>query len=259
MCLAIADKLDTIVCAWATGKKPTGSGDPFMVRRSALGILRILRENALDIAYGPLLTRAVDLLPGKLARPALHDELAEFFQGRLAVMAKSEGRDVHLTKKALPAGSDPTNVLDFWLRLDALEELAKDERFIPLCELVDRTKTITEKNGADVDPADVDVSRLEHDAEKALHTAIEGCRDGIRAAIDERRYVEAGQAYVTALAEVTHIFFEPAPAGVFVMHDDERLRTNRLALLKQIHALLADGFADLAAKEEKGKKKNKKR
>lgn len=259
MCLAIADKLDTIVCAWATGKKPTGSGDPFMVRRSALGILRILRENELDMAYGPLLERAIDLLPGKLAKPFLRGELEEFFRGRLEVMAKSEGRDVHLTKKALPAGSEPTNVLDFWLRLDALEELAKDERFGPLCELVDRTKTITEKNGADVDPSDVDASRLEHEAEQALHTAIAGCRDGIRAAIEERRYVEAGQAYVDALATVTHTFFEPAPVGVFVMDEDARLRTNRLALLKQVHALLADGFADLAAKEDKRGKKGKKK
>ena len=75
--------------------------------------------------------------------------------------------------KVLRAGREPSNVVDFWLRLDALEELAQDERFKPLCELVDRTKTITEKNGADVDPGDVDTSRLEHDAEKALHAANE--------------------------------------------------------------------------------------
>lgn len=263
ICLAIADKLDTIVCAWATGKKPTGSGDPFMVRRSTLGILRILRERELDMGYLPLLERAVDLLPSELVKPWLLPELQAFFEERLNVMAtakKGEARDKRLTRLVLKAGTDSSNVLDFWLRLDALQELAKDDRFGPLCELVERTKTITEKNGADVDPTDVDTARLEDDAEKALHAALEGCRESVRQAISERRYVDAGKAYVDALAQVTHTFFEPAPVGVFVMHDDARLRTNRLALLKQVHALLADGFADLAAKEEaKGGKKGKKK
>jgi glycyl-tRNA synthetase beta chain len=269
ICLALADKLDTIACAWATGKKPTGSGDPFMVRRNALGVLRILRERQLDLGYERLVRAAVAQLPEALRKDeaALVDEVLAFFAARLEQLATGpankggEGRDKDLTRKVLRSGRDSSNVVDFWLRLDALEELAADARFKPLCELVDRTKTITEKNGADVDPADVDPSRFEHDAEKALHAAIEGCRDGLTAAIDERRYGDAGRAYVDALAEVTHTFFEPAPVGVFVMDEDPRLRTNRLALLKQVHGLLADGFADLAARDEpagKGKKKGKK-
>ncbi|RMG11984.1 MAG: glycine--tRNA ligase subunit beta [Planctomycetota bacterium] len=251
ICLAIADKLDTIVCAWATGKKPTGSGDPFAVRRSALGILRILRARELDLGLRPLISAAVDQLPGELRREGLADEVEAFFRDRLRVLAgdprKGEGRDKRLVAKVLASGRDPSNVVDFWRRLDALETLARDERFGPLCELVDRTRTITQKNGADVDPEDVDVSRLEHPAEKALHEAIAGCRADIRAAIEEGRYVDAGRRYVDALAEVTHTFFEPAPTGVFVMDEDPRLRTNRLALLKQVHALLAEGFVDLAA------------
>jgi len=250
MALSLADKLDTVACAWATGKKPTGSKDPFMVRRFVLGVLRILREGNLDLGFGRLLDTAVRLLPVELRSAGKHDqlleELSDYFQGRLKVMAtKDEGRDHTLTSMTLQAGSDPTNVVDFWLRLDALGELALHAQFQRLCELVQRTKNITEKNGAGVDPGDVDVERLEHPAEKALHEAIESCRGSVRTAIAERRYVEAGKTYVDALAQVTHEFFEPAPIGVFVMDEDQRLRTNRLALLKQVHALLADGFADL--------------
>ena len=102
-----------------------------------------------------------------------------------------------------------------------------------------------------MDPADIDEGRLEHAAEKALFASYQACRDAVRDAIEERRYAEAGKLYVDALAEVTHTFFEPAPTGVFVMDDDERLRTNRLALLKRVHALLAEGFADLAEVESK--------
>lgn len=253
--IAVADKLDTIVSAWATGKKPTGSKDPFMVRRSTLGVLRILRERELDLGYGRLIEAAVCQLPDALRREGLVAEIAEYLPGRLKVLAVetleqagvADSNLRHtLAQQALGAGSDPSNVLDFFLRVDALRELAQDERWTPLCELVERTKKITEKNGTDVDPGDVDAARLEHAAEQALHAAIAGCRETIRSAITERRYVDAGRAYADTLAGPVHTFFEPAPVGVFVMHDDARLRTNRLALLKQVHALLAEGFADLA-------------
>lgn len=214
VCLALADKLDTIVAAWATGKKPTGSKDPFMVRRNTLGVLRILRERELDLGFDRLLRCAVDQLPASLREEGQVEELTHYFRDRLEVMAiKDEGRRHDLARAALVAGGDPSNVVDFWLRVDALEELAADERFGPLCELVERTKTITAKNGADVDPADVETERLEHAAEKALHDAVEGCRAEVRGAIAERRYVDAGRAYVGALAEVVHTFFEPAPKG----------------------------------------------
>jgi glycyl-tRNA synthetase beta chain len=247
ICLAIADKLDTVVSAWATGKKPTGSKDPFMVRRNALGILRILQEREVDLALDALLTTALEQLPEALRSDTLHSEISAFFANRLEVLAtKSLGHDHRQTRACLSAGSEPSNVLDFWQRLGALQTLAEGERFYELCKLVERTRTITRKNGAEVDPEDIDVERLEHEAEKALYEAYEGCRDVVRIAIDERRYADAGKAYVEALAKVTHTFFEPSPVGVFVMDEDPRLRTNRLALLKRVHALLADGFADLA-------------
>lgn len=251
ICLAVADKLDTIVSAWVTGNAPTGSGDPFMVRRNALGILRILREREIDMGLDRLVDTAYDQIHGVVKKVSIKEEvktfIKTFFRDRLEVMAtKSEQRDHLQTRACLSSGRDASNVLDFWRRLDALGELASDERFAKLCELVDRTRTITAKNGPDVDPDDVDASRLEHEAEKALAAAYEGCRDEIRTAIEEGRYVDAGRRYVEDLAEVTHTFFEPAPTGVFVMDEDLRLRTNRLALLKRIHLLLAEGFADLA-------------
>jgi len=244
--LAVADKLDTIVCAFATGRKPTGSKDPFMVRRNTLGVLRILRERELDLGYAGLVEKAVALLPEGLGSDSVAAEVDAYFRGRLRQLARDETKAPDLVEAALEAGRDPTSVHDFWTRLAALRALAEDERFPRLRELVERSKNITDKNGPDVDPADVAPERLEHPAERALHEAVAGCRDAVRAAIVERRYVEAGRTYVDALADVTHTFFEPAPEGVFVMDDDPRLRTNRLALLKQVHALLSDGFADLS-------------
>lgn len=245
-CLALADKMDTIVSAFATGRGPTGSKDPFMVRRNALGVLRILRERQLDLGYGRMLARAIGQLPGGLKKDGLLEEIAGYFRDRQEVMAREAGFHHQLIRAALSSGQDPTNVLDLWTRLGALQALAQDPRFKRLCELVERSRNITVKNGPEVDPNDVDASKLTHPAEQALHRAIGACRGSIQAAIRERRYEQAGREYVDALAEVTHTFFEPAPRGVFVMDEDLRLRRNRLALLKQVHALLAEGFADLA-------------
>jgi len=245
VCLAIADKLDTVVSAWATGKKPTGSKDPFMVRRSVLGILKIVRARGLDLGVRRLIDKAVALLPSELQADGLAGEIQVYFRDRIRVLGREE-QNHQLVEAALAAGRDPSNVLDFWARLEALGELAQDERFPRLCELVERCLNITAKNGPDVDPQDVDVSRLEHEAEQALHAALESHSGQIREAIGRRDYVQAGQLYVEGLADVTHTFFEPAPVGVFVMDDDERLRTNRLALLKQVSGMLAAEVADLA-------------
>ena len=246
ICLALADKVDTIVAAFATGRGPTGSKDPFMVRRNVLGVLRILRERELDLGYGRLLDRAIGQLPSGLKKDGLREEIGSYFRDRQEVLAREAGFHHQLIRAALSSGVDPTNVLDLWTRLRALQALAADPRFARLCELVERSRNITAKNGPEVDPQDVAVERLTHPAEQGLHQAIQGCRQKVQAAIAGRQYEQAGRLYVEALAEVTHTFFEPAPRGVFVMDEDPRLRKNRLALLKQVHGLLSEGFADLA-------------
>lgn len=247
--LALADKLDTIVCAWATDRKPTGSKDPFMVRRSVVGVLRILRERGLDFPYAPLVRAAISELPKERQAPGLEKEILTYFRERLEQQATDKDGPAHradFVRAVLDSGAEPTNVVDFWARLEALVELAKDERFGALFALVERTKTITDRNGKDVKPDDVDVAALEHPAEEALHQALQQARGPVRTFVDARRYVEAGRLYAERLADVVHTFFEPAPKGVFVMDENPRKRSNRLALLKQVHALLAQGFADLA-------------
>lgn len=245
-CLALADKLDTVVCAWATGRKPTGSKDPFMVRRNVLGILRILGERKLDCGYAGLVRTAVSGLPKELRDETLAAEVIDYMRDRLEVLGKDAGYPIQHVRAVLPTGRDPSNVLDVWVRLEALKSLAAHPRFDALCTLVERCRNITEKNGPTVDPDDVDTARLDHPAEKALHEAIEGCRPEVATLIASRDYADAGATYVEALADVVHTFFEPAPTGVFVMDDDARLRTNRLALLKQVHGMLSRGFVDLA-------------
>lgn len=253
ICLSIADKLDTIACAYATGRAPTGSKDPFMVRRSVLGVLRIMRERKLDAGYASLVHAAVEQLPKELVKDAqqLETSVLDYFRQRLEVLMTEAGHRVDLARAVLSSGADATNVLDAWGRIEALAGLSTDAGFERLFQLVERTKNITTKSGEGVDPQDVDAGSLEHPAERALHAALAGCREQVRAHVDARRYVDAGKVYADALAEVVHTFFEPAPRGVFVLDEDARKRKNRIALLKQVHALLAEGFADLALVQSK--------
>src|SRR5690606_18460372 len=103
ICLSIADKLDTIVCAWATGRAPTGSKDPFMVRRSVLGVLRVLRERKLDAAYGPLVRAAVAQLPHELGgdHAALEAAIVDYFRQRLEVLMVDAGHPVDFVRAVL--------------------------------------------------------------------------------------------------------------------------------------------------------------
>lgn len=256
ICLSIADKLDTIACAWATGRAPTGSKDPFMVRRSVISVLRILRERGLDLGeggYADLVRTAIAQLPEPFAAEARKHEatIIDYFRQRLEVLMTDEGHRVDVVRAVLASGAAPTNVVDAWARLEALEALSKDPGFGRLFALVERTKNITAKSGEGVEAGDVDRAALEHPAEKALHAALEGSREQVTSLIGQRRYADAGRAYADALADVVHTFFEPAPRGVFVLDEDPRKRQNRLALLKQVHALLAQGFADLALVQSK--------
>lgn len=261
ICLSVSDKLDTIVCAFATGRGPTGSKDPFMVRRSVLGVLRVLRERRLDAGYAPLVRTAIEQLPKELVNKGselrsgdaqqLETTVLDYFRQRLEVLMTEAGHRVDLVRAVLTSGADATNVLDAWARIEALAGLATDAGFERLFQLVERTKNITTKSGEGVDPQDVDEGSLEHPAERALHAALAGCREQVRAHVDSRRYVDAGRLYADSLAEVVHTFFEPAPRGVFVLDEDPRRRKNRIALLKQVHSLLAQGFADLALVQSK--------
>jgi glycyl-tRNA synthetase beta chain len=253
ICLSVADKLDTIACAWATGRAPTGSKDPFMVRRSVISVLRILRERRIDGAYADLVRAAIAQLPEPFAAEARKHEgaILDYLRQRLEVLMTDEEHRVDLVRAVLSSGAEPTNVVDAWARLEALEALSKDAGFGRLFALVERTKNITTKSGEGVSPDDVDRATLEHPAERALHAALEGSREQVTSLIGQRRYAEAGRAYADALADIVHTFFEPAPKGVFVLDEDARKRKNRLALLKQVHGLLAEGFADLALVQSK--------
>ncbi len=240
LALSLADKLDNLVGFFAAGLAPTGSQDPYGLRRQAGAVVRLVLEKGLAVSLRELTETAARGLPAPLATGATGIALRvrEFVRERAQQRFLKDGYRHDLIESALAAG--PDDLLDLKRRLDALAELAKDQAVFPgLVELGERTFNISKALG-DAQPA-VDPARLEAPEEKALNEALEAAKGPVAEAIEARRYVDAGRKYALALAAPVHEFFEK----VFVNVPDEALKRNRLALVRAVNRLFAR-VADLS-------------
>lgn len=225
--VAVADRVDTLVGCFGIGLVPSGSADPFALRRAALGIIRIALEGPIDVDLQQLLDQAYSAYAGD-AELAPADEvrasLDEFFRGRIRAMLKdAHGGDV--VDAGLGAW-DGTSLRDLRSRIEAVSELGAAPEFEALAVAFKRAFNITkESTRGPVDPA-----LLEAGAESALAERFETVRDQIREATGERRYADALKLVAKELGAPIDRFFEE----VFVMVDDPRIRNNRLRLLGEI-------------------------
>jgi glycyl-tRNA synthetase beta chain len=233
--VSIADKLDTICGCFGVGLIPTGSADPYALRRSALGIINIILDRGYPISLAQLVDESLRLLGAKLTRPAaeVKADVLEFFRGRFVnLMADRYPGDA--VDAAVAAGCD--DLVDAAARLVALAAFKNREDFAELAVAFKRVGNIV-KEGV---TAQVDITLFQESAEGELHSALLQVTETVAAAV-------AGKDYIAALTEIATLrppvdaFFE----RVMVMAEDERVRTNRLALLTSI-ARLFGGLADFA-------------
>jgi len=225
--VAIADRVDTLVGCFGIGLVPSGSADPFALRRAALGIIRIALEGPIDVDLRELLDRAYAAY-GDDAALAPVDEvrasLDEFFRGRLRGMLK----DLHGTDvvDACLGAWDGSSLRDLRTRIEAVSELRSTPEFEALAIAFKRAFNIASESArGPIDPA-----LLEAGAERALAEQFETVRDQIREATGERRYTDALKLVAKELGAPIDRYFEE----VFVMVDDPRIRENRLRLLGEI-------------------------
>ncbi len=238
--LAVADKLDTLAGVFSMGKKPSGNRDPFGLRRSALGIVRILIECGLDFDLKAIIAEAVAAQPaGKIDADELGDELYEFITDRLRRYfldrddnLKTETFDAVLARK-------PASLVDFDRRLAAVQAFVKLESAESLAAANKRIANIlrqAEYSGGEK----VREKLLDDDAEQALWAAISQAATTVEPMIDKRDYTEA----LTELAQLrptVDTFFD----DVMVMVDDEAVKNNRLAVLAELRALFLE-IADIS-------------
>jgi glycyl-tRNA synthetase beta chain len=239
--VALADKLDTLAGLFLAGERPTGSRDPFGLRRQAHGVLRILADTEALTgvrarpSLGLLVGRAFDGfdLPSKAEASA---DLAAFLAERLAHLFESRGADRRNIRAVVPSVdvAMKTPVVDLGENLAALPEFARSDQFRQLATAFKRVRNIArEADGAVAADTPLDGVLIE-EAEKALLAELDARQSTIaRAAAEGRGYREA---YLEAAR------FEPVVArffdDVFVMTDDLKLRQARLGLMKRLESLV---------------------
>jgi len=262
-CLALADKLDTLAGIFAIGEKPTGTKDPFGLRRAAIGVVRIAIEKRLDLDVARLLDLAVTLARADIdksaaaataakptaataAKPApatasvaaeVYDYVLErlrsyYLEGTPGMAVTAEMFDAVLAAR-------PSSPLDFDARLRALSAFLALPDAASLTAANKRVANILRKAGESA-PADVDAEALQAVAERQLFDAMRERRDDVSTATARKEYARS----LTLLAQLrpaVDAFFDQ----VMVMDENPRLRANRLALLTQMRELFAD-IADLS-------------
>jgi glycyl-tRNA synthetase beta chain len=248
--VALADKLDTLAGIFAIGQKPSGTKDPFGLRRAAIGVLRILIEKKIDLDLRALVSRACGLQPVQSATaPA---ELWDYIVERLRAYFVDAGASTEMFDAVRAA--DPVSPLDFGARLNALVAFLALPEAAALTAANKRIANILKKS-VSVSPdssrhtaapvAMPSVELLHEPAEKALHEALADALPDVERALAKpdagKRDYKAALTRLATLRPSVDSFFD----DVMVNAEDPALRNNRLALLAQLRGVFTR-IADLS-------------
>jgi glycyl-tRNA synthetase beta chain len=245
ICLALADKLDVLAGIFATGQRPSGTRDPFGLRRAAIGLTRIVLEHRLELDLRALLGQAVLLqpLPDIVERaPALIEELYQYVLERLRAQYLERAAANGVTIEAFDAvlATRPRSLLDFDARLQALLTFLARPEAGTLAAANKRIANILRKS-PEAATAVVRPEALGEGPERELYRALESLRPQLETAVAQAQYAH-GLDRLANLGPAIDAFFE----AVLVNDPDEGLRRNRLALLESVRSLFC-GIADLSA------------
>jgi glycyl-tRNA synthetase beta chain len=246
--VALADKADTLAGAFFTGLIPSGSQDPYGLRRASIGIVRIIVEGQLRLGLAALLEKAWDLVSKSAKGPAKSslDELMSFIRERIYQYYLDRGARHDVLRACLAAGFD--DMLDFANRRAALDELSAEPIWPELVTAVERTFNITKSYSG---PDAIDPALLAEKEERILYDLLSANASRLTppphaSAAD---YAAASRAYLGVFGVPLHTFFDK----VFVNVDDLAVRNNRLALIRAINRLYSSRIADLAQIVQEGK------
>jgi glycyl-tRNA synthetase beta chain len=223
--VGMADRLDTICGIFGVGLSPTGTADPYGLRRHALAIIRILRHHRLHLDLPDAVLASLDLQKGVISRTPEETalEVLDFFQTRLQHLLLGEGYD-HETVAAVLASSG-RDVVDAADKVKALEDIRQSPDFPALAMAFKRVINIS----LGAEPGEVTPLLFEHPEEKLLAEAAALMESEVEQALARRDYPAACRALANLKGPVD-AFFEK----VLVMAEDPKLKENRLRLLARI-------------------------
>jgi glycyl-tRNA synthetase beta chain len=229
--VALADKLDALVSFWSIGEKPTGSRDPYALRRAALGVIRIVIENRLRLPLRKFFDQA---------------DLMDFFADRLKVQVREKGMRHDVIDAVFALGNED-DLVRLLARVEALQSFLGTEAGKNLLTAYGRAANIVraeEKKdkalAANIAGAP-DVALLEQAEEKTVATALADVERTVKPALEKEDFAGAMQAFAGLRAPID-AFFDKVTVNV---QDKPELRLNRLKLLNQIRATM-DSVADFS-------------
>jgi glycyl-tRNA synthetase beta chain len=244
--LSLADRLDSVAAFFYVGLVPTGSEDPFALRRNATAIVRIILERSLRIDVGSYVDTARELVIAdgfKGGQDSVQEgrrRMTEFIFERV----RHYGRVVYalrddVIEAVLKQAHDKTlDLVDLVLRMKALESVTTKQEFDPLIVGFKRAHRLVEKEKWDRKP--VDEARFEHPAESALYQGTVDEREKMKSAMADGDYGQALDALVRMKPAIDAFF-----AAVMVNAEDPAVRSNRLSLLQQVDDFF-NSFADFS-------------
>jgi glycyl-tRNA synthetase beta chain len=250
--VSLADKLDSVVGCFAVGVVPTGSSDPYALRRAALGIVKIIIEKKLPVSLSLAIGAAAKALlthkPKRGVTPEQETQVLEFILDRAKfVLREREGFGYDEVSAVFRAGAD--DLLDARKRLVALKAIRKSKNFEPLAVSFKRIRKILEKANVTTGEArHVNPELFENKAERHLYSTAREAGSKVQSLKREGKYQEALEV-IAGLRSAVDEFFD----GVMVMAENEAVRNNRLTLLAELlreFTTVAD-FSEIGGEERR--------
>lgn len=235
--LSLAEKLDTLVGIFGIGKLPKGDKDPFALRRSAIGILRILVEYKLPLDLQLMIDRVVDIYGSKLSNNDTSSQVYSFLLDRF----KPFYQDQNVTGDVVSAvmTQKPKTAIDFDARIKAVTVFKQMDSASDLVAANKRVANILSKNSINIDSLpSIDVRLFSEGAEKTLYEALESAQDDVNNLIKTLAYDEVLKSLTVLKTPLNHFFDD-----VMIMADDEKVKSNRVALVgraRQLFLSVAD-------------------
>lgn len=240
--LALADRLDNLVGIFSIGQQPSGSRDPFALRRASLGVLRIIIERDIDLDLTQAISSAADqfadLSGAKLSGDKLCEQVLTYILERFKAWYKEEGISSEVFSAVSSLGL--SNPLDINARIQAVQQFSQLPEAVSLAAANKRVSNILAKQLGTSSPAAIDPKLLQENAEQLLAAEIDRLTQVVAPLFAQRDYTGV-LSQLAKLREPVDRFFD----DVMVMAEDIQVRNNRLALLHSLRQLFIN-VADIS-------------
>ncbi len=226
--LSIADKLDSIAGFFAIGIQPTGSQDPYALRRQALGIINILMDNNLDISLGELVSLTLDNYSFiEFDKDEVLNQIMEFFKDRIKNLFRDLGIRYDVIDAILSSNID--DIADMYARAKALNSWIDKGELVEMLTAFNRVATLAEK----AETNEVNINLMREEAEFNLYQQFQEISSNVEHLLANKEYTKALDAFASLRPAIDNMF-----DSVMIMDKDEAIKNNRLAILKQIYDIM---------------------